>query len=52
MLAILITPSEPEDPPRLSGPFDTYEDAIHFANKHKHIWDEWRVVQVIELITD
>ncbi len=52
MLAILITPNEQEDPPRLAGPFNTYEEAINFAHKHKHAWDQWRVMQLVKMISD
>jgi len=52
MLAIIITPNEQDDPSRLAGPFNTYEEAIHFADKHKHSWDQWRVMQLAELILD
>jgi len=48
LLVILIIPDEQEDPSRLAGPFGTYEEAIHFANKHKHAWDQWHVVQLAE----
>ena len=52
MLAILITPNEQDDPPRLAGPFNTYEEAIRFADKHANNWDHWHVVQVTEMISD